>query len=106
VRPKALLVALLGLLIAIPAVAANEMEVGTRHVRHYLRPSLPEIARKMNLKGSVKLEVQIGANGKVTSVKPLGGHPLLVQCASDAVRAWQFEPSDQATTGPVVIDFQ
>lgn len=104
-RPKAPVV-LLGLLMAVPAVAGDEIEVSSRYVRHYVRPSLPEIAKKMHLKGSVKLEVQITAGGKVTAVKPVGGHPLLVESASDAVRAWEFEPADQSTTGAVVINFQ
>lgn len=38
----------------------------------------------MDLKGTVKLEVEIAPNGKVSSVKPLGGHPLLVDCAGQS----------------------
>ena len=96
---------LLGLLFAQCAVGADDLTVGSRHIRRYVRPNLPEIARKMDLKGTVKLEIEIAASGKVTSVKPLGGHPVLVDCAGAAVKNWQFEPASQTTTGPVTIDF-
>jgi hypothetical protein len=47
----------------------------------------------MELKGIVKLEIEIAASGKVTSVKPLGGHPVRVDCAGAAAKNWQFEPA-------------
>ena len=93
-------------LLSIHTLASEDIQVGSRHVRHYVRPTIPEMARTMRLKGTVKLEIEVAPNGNVTAVKPLGGHPLLVDCASQAVRKWQFEPSSQATTGPVIIDFQ
>jgi TonB family protein len=85
---------------------ADEIEVGTRHVRHYIRPTLPEIAKRMNLHGSVKLEVNIAPTGKVTAVHPLGGHPLLVESATQAVRNWEFEASKEATTGTLTLVFE
>jgi TonB family protein len=84
------------------------LAVGSRHVRRYVRPALPEVGRKMDLKGTVKLEVEIAANGKVTSVKALGGHPLAVDCAGAAVKNWQVEPPARATSGrspPSSIEF-
>jgi TonB family protein len=95
----------IGALLAIP-MFADEIEVGTRHVRHYVRPTLPEVAKRMNLKGSVKLEVEIAANGKVTAVRPLGGHPVLLESATQAVRDWQFDTAKESTTGPVTLVFQ
>jgi TonB family protein len=96
---------LFGALLVSPALG-QEIEVGPRHVRHYVRPTLPEIAKKMNLKGSVKLEVDIAPSGKVAAVRALGGHPVLVESASEAVRAWQFDSGKETTTGPVTVVFQ
>jgi len=96
---------LLGLLFAQFAVCADDVTVGSRHVRRYVQPTVPEIAKAMDLKGTVKLEVEIAPNGKVTSVKPLGGHPVLVDCAGRAVKNWQFDAATQTTTGPVTIVF-
>jgi TonB family protein len=93
------------LLLVLPALA-DEIEVGPRHVRHYVRPTLPEIAKKMNLKGSVKLELEISAGGKVTAVRTLGGHPVLVESAREAVRNWEFDSAKESTTAPVTLVFQ
>ena len=62
-------------LLSIQTRASDDIQVGSRHVRHYVRPTMPEMARTMNLKGTVKLEVEIAANGKVTSVKPSAATP-------------------------------
>ena len=50
------------------------VEFNSRHVCRYVKPTLPAVARKMSLKGMVKLQTEISAGGKV-SVNPLGGHP-------------------------------
>ena len=96
---------LLGLFFTQCAVGADDVTVGSRHIRRYVQPALPDIAKTMDLKGTVKLEVEIAPNGKVTSVKPLGGHPVLVDCAGRAVKNWQFDAATQTTTGPVTIIF-
>ena len=86
--------------------AGDDLVFDSRHVHHYVRPSLPDIAKRMNLKGSVKLEVEISANGKVTSVKPVGGHPLLLNSATLAVKDWVFDTAPQTTTALVTVAFQ
>ena len=50
----------------------------------------------------MKIEVAIAANGSVKSVKPLGGHPLLIQSASEALRKWRFAPGPETTT---IVEF-
>ena len=66
-------------------------------------PHYPELARRMNIVGSVKLAVQIAPDGSVKTVKPLGGHPLLVDSAVAAVKQWKYEPGDEATE---IVEFQ
>ena len=105
-KDRLLAAVLIALLCLTRAFASDDIEVGTRHVHHYQRPVLPEIARKMKLKGAVRLELDIAPNGKVTAVRALGGHPVLLDCATKAVRAWQFEAAAQATTGAITINFE
>jgi TonB family protein len=69
----------------------------TRKIKSKVSPQYPVLARKMNVTGSVKLEVFIAANGQVKSVKPLGGHPLLIDAAESAVKLWRFEPGAEGT---------
>ena len=56
-------------------------------------PEYPKIARDSGAKGAVKLTATIGVDGKVKSVKALGGHPLLVRSATDAVMQWSYKPT-------------
>jgi protein TonB len=66
-----------------------------RKLKTRVQPQYPELARRMNVTGSVRLEVMIAANGQVKSVKPIGGHPLLIDAAESAVRQWRFEPGPE-----------
>jgi len=68
-----------------------------RKLKSKVSPQYPELARKMNVTGSVKLELVVAANGQVKSVKALGGHPLLIDAAQSAVKQWRYEPGPEDT---------
>lgn len=78
---------------------------GARKPKVQSQPKLPELARRMGVKGTVRLEIEIAADGSVKSDKPLGGHPLLIQSAEQAVRKWRFEPGPP-TKEVVEFNFQ
>jgi protein TonB len=40
----------------------------------------------------VILAATIDKQGKVEQVKPVSGHPLLIQAALDAVKQWTYKP--------------
>jgi TonB family protein len=77
-----------------------------RKVTVRIPPYYPEVAKRMHLGGVVKLEVVVQANGKVKSAKGLGGSPLLIQSATDAVQKWRFEAAPGETTEVVQIVFE
>jgi len=104
-RPSACGIAIL-MLLAILVPAQDGMQFGSRTLKNYVRPVLPEIAQTMRLKGTVRLEIVISSDGKVTSIKPLGGHPLLVDSATVAVTKWRFVPAAQETTATISLDFK
>ena len=56
-------------------------EVLTRKPKTKVMPTYPEIARRMNITGTVRLAVVVSPNGTVKSSKPVGGHPVLVNAA-------------------------
>jgi len=68
-----------------------------RKLKSKVSPQYPDLARKMNVSGSVRLELLVAANGQVKSVKPLGGHPLLIDAAENAVKQWKYEPGAEGT---------
>jgi len=74
-----------------------------RKARVKISPQYPEIAKRMNIVGSVKLEVQIAPNGTVKTVRPLGGHPLLIDSAVSAMKQWKYEAGDEGTE---IVEFQ
>ena len=77
-----------------------------RKVRNRIAPTYPEIARRMGLAGTVKLQVVIAANGTVKETKVIGGHPILVNAAVDAVKKWRFEPGSAESSGTLEFKFE
>jgi len=75
-----------------------------RRAKTKVQAVYPDLAKKMNLNGTVKVEVVVAPNGTVKEAKVLGGHPVLATAALDAARKWRFEPASTETSG--VIDFK
>jgi len=67
-------------------------------------PEYPEIARRMNITGTVKTEIVISPEGTIKSVKVLGGHPLLVDAVQKALKRWKYAPTGSETT--IQLDFK
>jgi TonB family protein len=65
----------------------------------------PEIAKRYNIRGVVKLEVVVREDGSVRSAKVLGGNPVLIDAATDAVCKWRFEAASRETVEAVEIRF-
>lgn len=75
-------------------------------------PVYPKQAREQGLSGSVELEIEIGADGRVRSVRVLKSTPAKVfdEAALAAIREWLFKPGMAAgkpapIVGTHVIDF-
>ncbi len=78
----------------------------TRRVKSKVQAVYPDLARKMNLTGTVKVEVVVAANGTVKEAKVVGGHPVLASAALEAVRKWRFEPAPAESSGIVNFKFE
>ncbi len=76
-----------------------------RKVKSKIMPTYPELARRMNVTGKVKIEIVITPDGHVKSTRVVGGHPLLVQPCDSAVKEWKFTPAPEETTQIVEFDF-
>lgn len=86
-------------------VRAQEASV-SRKVKSKVAPVYPELAKKMAISGTVRVAIVVGSNGTVKSTKVLGGHPLLIDAAVDAVRKWKFEPGSDDSSGVIEFKFQ
>lgn len=78
---------------------------GKRKVKSKVAPAYPELAKRMNVTGKVKIEVVITPDGRVKSTRVIGGHPLLVQACQDAVKEWKFAAGTEETTQIVEFEF-
>lgn len=66
----------------------------------------PELARKINLSGSVKLLVTVAPNGSVKKLEVFGGSPVLAQSTESAVQKWKWQPASEETKEPVEVNFR
>jgi TonB family protein len=87
-------------------VPNSDKEQLTRKVKNRVSPVYPDIARRMNITGTVKVMVVVAPNGSLKSSKPVGGHPLLVNAAMDAIKKWKFESAAEESSGVVEFKFQ
>ena len=60
-------------------------------VRHIVVPGYPSLALQAQLQGTVSVQVEIGADGKVLSAKGSGAHTLLVRAAEENARQWTYD---------------
>ncbi len=84
--------------------SADGHSEGRRVVRK-TAPSYPDIAKKMNLGGTVKVIATVAPDGTVKSVRPMGGSPLLIQAAQDAVYKWKFAPASAESAELIELKF-
>ena len=87
------------------ACAQQETIEGERKVLNKVEPTYPEFARRISLKGTVKLEAVVASTGKVRAVNIKGGHPLLAQAAVQAVSNWKWETAPSETHENVEVRF-
>ena len=76
-------------------VQAQQAQSGRRILRK-VDPQYPAVARNMNLGGTVKVMAVVAPDGSVKKVEPLGGSPILVQAAQNAVTQWKFVPGTES----------
>ena len=98
-------VAAVALLATGASAQQSNTDDGKRKIKVKTSPSYPELARRMNVSGKVKIEVIITPDGHVRSSRVIGGHPLLVQSCQDAVKEWKFFPAPEETTQIIEFDF-
>jgi len=84
----------------VPAHAADEREIRSR-----VAPVYPEIAKRMKISGTVKVEATVDADGAVKSAKAVDGNRMLSSAAEDAVKKWKFTSGAGTSTVHVELHF-
>ncbi len=83
---------------------SNASESG-RKVTRRVNPAYPQVARQAHLIGTVRLMAVVAPNGSVRLTQPIGGNPVLLQSATDAVMQWKYAPASGETKEQVEISF-
>ena len=81
---------------AVGAAHCQDSSESGRRLVQKVDPRYPEIAKRMNLGGTVKVVAVVAANGQVKKVEPVGGSPILVQAAQSAISQWKYAPGSES----------
>lgn len=87
------------------AQSSSASAASDRKVASKVAPVYPELAKKMHLHGVVKVEAVVRPNGAVKTTRVLGGNPVLVDAALEAVAKWKFEAAQAESTEVVQVTF-
>lgn len=88
------------------ALSASVSAQETRKALSKPTPHYPEIAKRLNLVGTVKVEIVIGPDGKIKEANVVGGHPILVDATLVALKEWKYEPAKTETNATLTFDFR
>ena len=88
------------------AYAQDVKPATARKMMKLVKPVYPALAQKMNLTGKVRLAVVVTPDGTPSRVQALGGSPLLLQCAADALLKSKWQPAPQETRETIEVNFQ
>jgi TonB family protein len=87
------------------AAPVHAQEQSARKLLTRVQPKYPEYLLTHEIGGTVRLNVTVTPGGTVKAVTPLGGNPILVDAAVDAVKQWKYAPSETSDTFEVKLEF-
>jgi len=96
------------ILLLLAATAPAQDSQPSQHARQVVlrvNPAYPDLAKRLHISGVVKLRATIAPNGSVKLVQPVGGNPVLLKAAQDAVSNWKYAPADEETSEVVELRF-
>jgi TonB family protein len=106
IRVFLITVALMALTTSLAAAQSSAPPASERRIASRVAATYPELAKKMHIHGVVRVEAVVRPNGSVKSTRALGGNPVLVDAALDAVGKWKFESGQNETTEVVQLVFE
>ncbi len=77
----------------VPSQIKVGVDVEAARLLHEVTPQYPPLAKSARIGGVVHLSATIAPDGTVKDLRVLGGHPLLIQAAVDAVKQWTYRPT-------------
>ena len=102
----ALLALSMGMVVLFTSLCPSQQQSkADRKILNKVTPLYPELARRMQMRGIVKVEVTVASNGRIKSTKVIGGSPVLAQAAVDAVVKWKWVGAPEETKELIELQF-
>ena len=105
--PRRLSFATLPLALCLTAafVSPSLAQKSDRKVVVTVKPEYPDLLRRAQVGGVVRLKATVLPNGAVSSVEILGGNPILAERAVTAVKNWKYAPAPDKTIEDISLSF-
>jgi len=106
-KTRCAIVALLAIVTLSAAAIAQDLDLSDhgRKVAHRVVPSYPELAKQMRITGTVRLVAVVAPNGTVKMTEPVGGSPVLLKAAEDAVMKWKYVAGPEESKELIELHF-
>jgi len=88
-----------------PSLAQDSPSAESRRIVQRVNPMYPFAAKRINLEGTVKLIAVVAPDGTVKAIESVGGSPILIQAARDAVTKWKYAPAGAESRETVQFHF-
>lgn len=96
----------LGVMVSSPPFSlAQEQPEGRRAIVDRVAPVYPDLARRAQIHGTVRVGVMVTPSGKAKFTQVIGGNPLLAKAAIDAIEKWKWAPAPQETKELIELNF-
>jgi TonB family protein len=89
----------------VPASLSQKASKPERKIIVISKPDYPDILRRAQVGGVVRLKAIVLANGTVSNVEILGGNPILAENAAATVKKWKYAPAATQTTEEISLSF-
>jgi len=84
---------------------AQQQSEANRKVLNRVTPVYPDLARRMQISGTVKVEVIVAPTGNVKFTQVIGGSPVLAKAAVDAIEKWKWAVGPVETKELIELNF-
>jgi len=89
----------------VPSSLAQKAEKPERKIIVSVKPVYPDLLRRAQVGGLVRLKATVLPNGTVSDIEIVGGNPILAERAVDAVKKWKYAPGPSQTIEDVSLSF-
>jgi TonB family protein len=88
-----------------PLLPAQKAEKTDRKVLVSSQPLYPDLLKRAQIGGLVRLKATVLINGTVSSVAVVGGNPVLAESAVAAIKRWKYAPAASQTVEDITVNF-